>query len=297
MSQQLINGKQQFIDGNGNPLAGGSVAFCLPGTLTPTNTYQDPGLTILNTNPVILDANGMASIWGDDATQYRQIVENSAGVQLWDQVVGSISMGFVGSDTGTANTYAANLSIRALTAGMVVTLQSIVASNTGASTLSINSLGALPIQGAGGNALQGGELIAGYDALLMLNPAKTAWLLIQTTGGPLPVVAASNANHAINLGQFLASLGYNGYVKIPVMNGSSKDQMIVQWGVQTAPANATTNFNLPIAFTSVGYIAIGSYAAPWAGGPLNLAPASATQIGVQNTSSSGGLFQYIAIGK
>ena len=88
MSQQLINGKQQFIDGNGNPLAGGSVYFYLPGTLTPTNTWADPGLTILNTNPVILDANGEASIWGADSTQYREVVQNSLGVTLWDQVVG-----------------------------------------------------------------------------------------------------------------------------------------------------------------------------------------------------------------
>ena len=88
MSQQLANGKQQFIDGNGNPLAGGSVAFYLPGTLTPTNTWQDPGLTTLNANPVILDANGMASIWGADSTQYRQVVDNSLGEQIWDQVVG-----------------------------------------------------------------------------------------------------------------------------------------------------------------------------------------------------------------
>ncbi len=90
MAQQLANGKQQFIDGNGNPLAGGSVAFYLPGTLTPTNTWQDPGLTILNANPVILDANGMASIWGIGSTQYRQIVENSVGVTIWDQVVGLV---------------------------------------------------------------------------------------------------------------------------------------------------------------------------------------------------------------
>ncbi len=89
MSQQLANGKQQFIDGNGNPLAGGSVAFYLPGTLTPTNTWQDPGLTVLNANPVILDANGMASIWGTDGTLYRQIVSNSQGVQIWDQVIGT----------------------------------------------------------------------------------------------------------------------------------------------------------------------------------------------------------------
>ncbi len=90
MSQQLANGKQQFIDGNGNPLAGGTVAFYLPGTLTPTNTWADEGLTVLNPNPVTLDANGMASIWGADGTLYRQVVTDANGNQIWDQVVGLI---------------------------------------------------------------------------------------------------------------------------------------------------------------------------------------------------------------
>lgn len=88
MAQQLANGKQQFIDGNGNPLAGGLVAFYAPGTLTPVNTWADQGLTILNANPVTLDANGMASIWGADGTLYRQIVKDANGNQIWDEVVG-----------------------------------------------------------------------------------------------------------------------------------------------------------------------------------------------------------------
>ena len=90
MAQQIANGKQQFIDGNGAPLAGGSVAFYSPGTLNPVNTWQDSGLTVLNANPVTLDANGMASIWGVGSTQYRQIVKDVLGNTVWDQVVGLI---------------------------------------------------------------------------------------------------------------------------------------------------------------------------------------------------------------
>ncbi len=93
MSQQLANGKQQFIDGNGNPLAGGSVAFYLPGTLTPTNTWQDSGLTVLNANPVVLDANGEATIWGADGTFYRQVVTDALGNTIWDEVVGLVYAG------------------------------------------------------------------------------------------------------------------------------------------------------------------------------------------------------------
>lgn len=196
MSQQLVNGKRQFIDGNGNPLAGGSVAFYLPGTLTPTNTWQDPALTVLNANPVVLDANGMATIWGADATQYRQIVQDALGNTIWDQVVGMIVSGYASAaqvqsgalvtapDTGVANAYACALSPAptAYTPGMRVTLSSALNTNTGASTLNVNGLGALPIQAAGASALIGGEIVATYAASFLLNGAGTAWVLEEGAG-------------------------------------------------------------------------------------------------------------------
>ena len=94
MSQQLINGKQQFISGSGVPLASGTVAFYLPNTFTPINTYQDSALSILNTNPVTLDGNGYASIWGADGQFYRQIVKDSLGNQIWDSVVGGTTANY-----------------------------------------------------------------------------------------------------------------------------------------------------------------------------------------------------------
>lgn len=97
MSQQLQNGKQQFFDGSGRPLAGGSVTLYQPGTTTPVNTWQDSGLTTLNTNPVVLDSNGMASIWGQNDVLYRQIVKDASGITFWDQVVG-----FSGSPSGSS---------------------------------------------------------------------------------------------------------------------------------------------------------------------------------------------------
>ena len=116
MAQQLPNGKQQFLDGNGAPLASGTVAFYLPGTLTPTNTYQDSGLTTPNANPLTLDANGEAIIWGADSTQYRQIVKDSGGNTIWDEVVGSnfsvsnSGVAFVAqpNDFTAANTFSGN---------------------------------------------------------------------------------------------------------------------------------------------------------------------------------------------
>ncbi len=86
MSSLIPNAEQQFFDLNGNPLAGGSVYFYQPGTLTPVNTYQNQALSILNSNPVVLDGDGKAIIWGADETSYRQIVQDSLGNTIWDQV-------------------------------------------------------------------------------------------------------------------------------------------------------------------------------------------------------------------
>jgi hypothetical protein len=71
MSQLIQNAKQFFTDANGNPLAGGSVAYYQPGTLTPATTYQNQALTIANPNPITLDANGECIAWGADSTSYR----------------------------------------------------------------------------------------------------------------------------------------------------------------------------------------------------------------------------------
>lgn len=80
----LPNAEQQFIDGNGVPYASGLVYFYTPNTTTPKNTYTNPGLTILNTNPVVLDAAGRAIIYGNGA--YRQVLKDVDGNTVWDQL-------------------------------------------------------------------------------------------------------------------------------------------------------------------------------------------------------------------
>lgn len=84
MATTLPPGKTQFLDASGVPLAGGSVYHYVPGTSTLKDTYQDIAGTILNTNPVTLDAAGEAVIMGIGS--YRQVVFDSLGNQMWDQV-------------------------------------------------------------------------------------------------------------------------------------------------------------------------------------------------------------------
>lgn len=95
--QLIPNAKQQFIDQNGLPLAGGSVGFYYPGTLDPKPTYLDPAGAAANTNPVLLDSRGQAVIWGLGV--YRQIVKDSNGVTIWDQVTEDANAGLIGNIT------------------------------------------------------------------------------------------------------------------------------------------------------------------------------------------------------
>lgn len=89
----MQSGKSSFADENGQPLISGTVTFYSVGTNTLKDTWRDTAKTVKNTNPVILDARGEASIYGDGA--YRQVLRDALGNLIWDQIVpdllGSIS--------------------------------------------------------------------------------------------------------------------------------------------------------------------------------------------------------------
>lgn len=80
----LPNGEQVFVDANGQPLGSGKVYFYIPATLTPKNTWIDAAASVLNANPVLLDAAGRAIIYGSG--NYRQIVKDQFGNTIWDQL-------------------------------------------------------------------------------------------------------------------------------------------------------------------------------------------------------------------
>ncbi len=69
--------KQRFTDNNGNPLVGGLVFTYAAGTTTKQATYTDSTGATPNTNPVVLDARGEASIWLDQTLAYKVTVSPS----------------------------------------------------------------------------------------------------------------------------------------------------------------------------------------------------------------------------
>lgn len=84
--------KPKYFNAGGTAaLAGGKLYSFAAGSATPLVTYTDSTLGTPNTNPVVLDANGEASVWLDPTLNYKFILQDSSGVQQWsvDQVAGA----------------------------------------------------------------------------------------------------------------------------------------------------------------------------------------------------------------
>lgn len=176
----LPNAKQQFFDANGNPLAAGTVTFYVPGTSTLKATYQDAAQTISNTNPIILDAAGEAIIFGSGA--YRQLVKDSLGNTIWDQLTYDTSL-----PTGTSTTslaialgsktfftqpglgFVAGMSVNASAAGSDFMAGTVTAYNVSTGQLDVNVLSI------------GGSGVSSFWTIALTGPA-----------GPAPIISGTS---------------------------------------------------------------------------------------------------------
>jgi len=81
MSSIMTEPKVQFIDSNGEPLVGGKIYTYEASTSVPKETWKDYGKFQENTNPVILDDAGRASIWLEGS--YKIIVSDINDVVIY----------------------------------------------------------------------------------------------------------------------------------------------------------------------------------------------------------------------
>lgn len=101
--------KLQWIDENGNPLAGGKVNTYVAGTVTPLATYSNSTGTA-NTNPVILDSSGLASIWLTPGAVYDFVVTDADDVPVYTQEDIATPADLTGDNTWEGNqTFEGNL--------------------------------------------------------------------------------------------------------------------------------------------------------------------------------------------
>lgn len=84
MAYLFTSGKFEAFDADGAPLSGGLVyTYAAGGIVTPQATYTTQSGGVANANPVVLDAEGRASIWFG-ALPYRIVVKTSGGVTVYD---------------------------------------------------------------------------------------------------------------------------------------------------------------------------------------------------------------------
>ena len=165
------------------------------------------------------------------------------------------------ADTGAVNAYAAANSTPLVSDTLVHGVRQsvqIANANTGASTYAPDGLAAKPIYGLNLSPLQGGELPVGgvanmiYMISAAINSGNGAWILLECTGGALQVPAGTKSNQAVNLGQFLQSLGPVGYFKLP---GGA----ILQWSYFSASSSGYSFVPFPIAFPNACSQVVGQY--------------------------------------
>ena len=72
-----------FVDERGIPYDGGELYSFVSGSTEPAVTYSDPDGNVMNTNPVILDARGCASVYVDSSQLYRFVLKDTDGRVKW----------------------------------------------------------------------------------------------------------------------------------------------------------------------------------------------------------------------
>jgi hypothetical protein len=181
-------------------LAGGKIYFYVPNTNTFKQTWKDSGQVTLNQNPVPLDANGCAIIFG--VGTYRQVLQDSLSNTIWDQLTTDTSAYnstfWAGVAAGTPNVITLTDVGFNGTDGSVLNFTAL-ATNTGATTINPSGYGAIPVlqdTTAGPVALVPGQIIQGNVISVVYRAQDNSFHLlnppIQTAGGnSAPLCGAS----------------------------------------------------------------------------------------------------------
>lgn len=129
--------------------------------------------------------------------------------------------------------------------------------NTGAVTLNIDSLGALDVQKANGDALVSGDLVAGIPALLVLDSGADDWILFNpqtlhgtavtvdnaVTGGSLSISGAATINGVLTTDNTTADEA--GFKGIPQNAQNAYTCVLADAGKHIFASNSSTTITIP----------------------------------------------------
>lgn len=256
-------GKYIGFDENGNLLAGGKLYTYEAGTTTLKPTYTTAAGNVANTNPVILDASGLANVWLGDGG-YKFTLNDSADNLIFtvDNVGGSSDTAFGGEvNTLTGNTSITSVygnSVNLCTVTLTLSLLPVAdagegfyisVKNTGSGTVTIDPNGAELIDGAATLSI-----LANESALIISN--GTTWYSLFLQGG-VARVAANNAFTGNNT--FAGTSVFNNTVTVNAALNTAKGTDIAS-AATTAIGAATGNFihiTGTTTITSFGTVAAG----------------------------------------
>lgn len=155
-----------LTDNSGEPLAAGRVYTYYAGSTSPVSLYTSANKSTFATNPLILDGHGKAQVWADG--RYKFVVKDQYDVTQY--TLDNLLYGFDdtislwgGQSTGSANSHTVSVpsTVTAYANGQSVTFIASY-SNTGATTLQFNALGAVSlVKGPSAVSLQDGDIRAG----------------------------------------------------------------------------------------------------------------------------------------
>lgn len=162
---------------------------------SPNDTYY---VTTNGTTAYVQGADGLIYVAKQTNTNQNPITD-TAGT-YW-KVSFSYADGEFSLDSGTANNYITSHSpiIKNFKDGLTVSFKALN-SNTGASTLKVDSLAAKPLVGQGLQPLQGNEVLSGEYVKAVYSSVHDSWAVITNIGGGFPVTAPTRSNHAATLG-------------------------------------------------------------------------------------------------
>lgn len=94
----------QNPNNSGAPAAGFLLFTYEAGTTTKQNTWTDSTQTVLNSNPIVLDSNGMASVWLDPTLSYKYVLASptdsdppTSPLRTQDNIQGTVTQSTIGA--------------------------------------------------------------------------------------------------------------------------------------------------------------------------------------------------------
>lgn len=276
------NAKQQFLTNNGLPAVSYRLFTYAAGTSTKVATKVSPS-GANNSNPIVLDFRGECNVWIAPNVAYKYVlappgVDDPPTSPVWtvDNVVSSQLITLYGGvDTGSVNAYALTFTAQFSAYADGIIIYWIPSNtNTGASTINVNGLGAVAITNQDGTALRPGQIIAGNVVGILYKTGGFILLNVNAVG-LTPTLNTQNANYQFAIG--------DAYNIVRHTDGTIR--------TYTVPADATVNFAIGTTIQVINESSVNQLIAPAGGvnlyafgqptlvsGTITLNPVTATYI-------------------